>query len=320
MRPTGRLHLGHLVGALENWVVLQEKYECLFMVADWHALMSEYASPSNIISDSREMALDWLACGIDPKKSLLFVQSQVKEHVELFMALGIITPLGWLERCPTYKEQLREVAGRDLTTYGFLGYPVLQAADILLYKAVRVPVGEDQLPHLELAREMLRRFESLYKKAIFPEPQPLLTQVPKLLGTDNRKMSKSLNNYIALSDEPEVVCEKIHGMVTDPARIKKTDVGHPEVCTVHRYFEVFAKELAPQVADWCRKAKKGCMECKALLAERLNLRLSGIRKGRREIEGKRGYVEAVLEDGRQRAQKIAARTIIEAKEAMGFLC
>ncbi|HLD30543.1 MAG TPA: tryptophan--tRNA ligase, partial [bacterium] len=229
MRPTGSLHLGHLKGALENWVRLQAEYETFYMVADWHALTTEYASASSIRRDATEMVKDWIACGIDPEKSVLFVQSDVREHAELFLLFSMFVPLGWLFRCPTYKEQLHETKERDLKTYGFLGYPVLQAADILVYRAEAVPVGEDQVSHLELTREIARRFNHLYKN-VFPEPRALLTKTPKLLGLDGRKMSKSWNNAISLSDAEETVIKKVQQMITDPLKIRRADPGHPEVC------------------------------------------------------------------------------------------
>ncbi|MBI4712444.1 MAG: tryptophan--tRNA ligase [Planctomycetes bacterium] len=244
MRPTGRLHLGHLVGALENWVALQKDYDCFYMVADWHALMSEYQDPSNIRQYSIDNVTDWLACGIDPAKSVVFIQSDVPEHTELHLVLSAITPLGWLERCPTYKEALEELKHKDITTYAFLGYPVLQAADILIYKANAVPVGEDQLPHLELTREIARRFNYLYcnsrnKAPLFPEPDAKLTRFPRLLGLDRRKMSKSYENAINLSDSTDEIKKKVQTMFTDPQRIKKTDPGHPSECNVYAYYKVF---------------------------------------------------------------------------------
>lgn len=226
MRPTGKLHLGNLFGALINWVKLQDEYHCFFSVADWHALTTGYEDPSNIKNNTNEMLLDWLSAGIDPEKSVVFIQSHVKEHAELHLLFSMITPLSWLERNPTYKEQLKELEGRNITNYGFLGYPVLQAADILAYRADGVPVGEDQLPHLELAREIARRFNFLYKP-VFPEPQAILTEAKILPGIDNRKMSKSYNNTIDISDSPEVIRKKVKLMVTDPNRIKKTDPGNP---------------------------------------------------------------------------------------------
>ncbi|GAG34580.1 unnamed protein product, partial [marine sediment metagenome] len=226
MRPTGSLHIGHLLGALDNWVKLQAKHECLFMIADWHALMSEYESPKALERNSVEMLADWISCGIDPEKSTIFIQSHVKEHLELDMVFSCLTPLPLLERNPTYKEQLRELKGRNVMTYGFLGYPVLQAADILVYKASIVPVGIDQAAHLELTREIVRKFNNLYGK-VFPEPETLLTRTPKLLGTDKRKMSKSFGNFIALSDEPKVIKKKVMKMITDPEKIHMSDAGHP---------------------------------------------------------------------------------------------
>ena len=239
MRPTGRLHLGHLVGALDNWLELQKKYSCIFSIVDWHALMGEYEQSKAIADNIVDMAMDWIACGIDPDKSILFVQSHVPEHLELQMILSCITPLGWLERNPTYKEQLREITTRDLQTYGFLGYPVLQAADILLYKATAVPIGEDQLAHLELTREIARRFNHIYKTDLFPDCEPLLTQTPRLLGIDGRKMSKSYRNAINLSDSPQEIHRKTVSMFTDPQRIKLSDPGHPEKCNVYSYYKVF---------------------------------------------------------------------------------
>lgn len=263
MRPTGRLHLGHLVGALSNWVKLQDEYECFYMVADWHALMSEYESPKQLASNSIEVARDMIAAGVDPEKSVIFIQSHVPEHLELFMVFSVLTPLPWLERCPTYKEQLRDLIGRDLTTYGFLGYPALQAADIAVYKANVVPVGVDQLPHLELTREIIRRFNGMYGSTIFPEPEPLLTATPKLLGIDNKKMSKSLGNFIALSDTPEMIQSKVAQMVTDPERIRLKDKGHPDICTVFGYYSTFGDDRTKaDVRGWCEGATVGCTECK----------------------------------------------------------
>ena len=318
MRPTGRLHLGHLVGALNNWAALQEEYECFFMVADWHALMSEYEN-SKIIKDFLyENVADWLACGIDPDKSTIFVQSQVPEHLELYMAFSVLTPLGWLERCPTYKEQMRELKDRHIATYAFLGYPVLQAADICLYKANVVPVGDDQLPHLELTREIVRKFNSSYRD-IFPEPNPLLTRVPRLLGLDGRKMSKSYNNFVALSDTPDVVAKKMQTMFTDPERIRKSDPGHPDKCNVYQYFSVFAPEMKEKVEHWCRNAELGCTDCKKTLSEELNKTLSPLQEKRKKYIEDKKMIEAILEHGRQKASAVASATLKEAKEAIGFL-
>ncbi|MFC1657973.1 tryptophan--tRNA ligase [Candidatus Omnitrophota bacterium] len=318
MRPTGKLHLGHLVGALNNWVKLQDNYECLFMVADWHALMSEYESPSVISESILDNLTDWLAAGIDPEKSIIFVQSEVPEHLELYMIFSCLTPLGWLERCPTYKEQLRQLSSRNIKTYGFLGYPVLQAADILLYKANRVPVGEDQLPHLELAREIGRKFNGIYGKKTFPDPQALLTNLPRLLGLDNRKMSKSLNNTINLSDSPEVIKKKVGGMVTDPKRIKLKDPGHPNDCNVFSYYKVFVPEKEKEVYAWCTNAGKGCTECKAILAEGLILLLKPHQEKRMLWADNQAGLREVLRLGRQRAREISGHTIAEIKKITGM--
>ena len=318
MRPTGGLHLGHLVGALDNWVNLQKEYDCFFMVADWHALMSEYENTTSLQESATDNVIDWLAAGIDPEKSTLFIQSQIPEHVELYMIFSCLTPLGWLERCPTYKEQLREVKTRNLNTYGFLGYPVLQAADILIYKADKVPVGEDQLPHLELTREISRRFNTLYKKELFPEPGALLTQVPRLLGLDGRKMSKSYNNTINLSDSPEVIKQKIASMFTDPKRIKLPDPGHPEVCNVFSYYASFIPELKAEVSDWCTNAKIGCTECKKKMAEGLIKKLAPFHERRQGFAKDKKKVAKILEQGKEKALSVASKTLKEAKEAMAF--
>ncbi len=318
MRPTGPLHIGHLFGALKNWVKLQDEYECLFMVADWHALMSEYADPASIQDNITGMVADWIGCGIDPKKSSIFVQSEVPEHLELSMILSDITPLSWLERCPTYKEQLRENKSRDLTTYGFLGYPVLQAADILLYKAGTVPVGEDQLPHLELTREITRRFNSLYKKKILVEPQSLLTKTPRILGIDNKKMSKTYGNYIALSDSPEAIEKKVGTMITDAKRIKKSDKGNPDVCNVCSYYNIFKLPITNDVRNWCKKAQKGCIECKKDLSGAITDNLKDIRKKRQGIVSNSKEVRAILDEGNKKARTIARQTIAEVKKAVGI--
>lgn len=318
MRPTGKLHLGHLLGALGNWKKLQEQYDCLFMVADWHALMSEYENPKKIAEYSIDNVIDWIACGIDPERSTIFIQSKVDEHLELAMILGNLTPLSWLERCPTYKEQLRELKGRELTTYGFLGYPVLQTADILLYKAEAVPVGEDQLAHLELAREILRRFHHLYKKSIFPEPEAMLTQVPRLLGTDNRKMSKSYDNFIALSDSKEAIQRKVLQMITDPQRIRLSDPGHPDICNVFSYYKIFKPEQAKIVEAYCKGAKTGCTECKKNLAETLIEYLSPIQQKRKELVEDRKKLENILGKGNEKARKIAQQTMQEVRKLIGI--
>ncbi|MFH1281294.1 MAG: tryptophan--tRNA ligase [Candidatus Omnitrophota bacterium] len=316
MRPTGKLHLGHLVGALTNWTKLQDEYDCLFMVADWHALMSEYENPALLQANILDNVIDWLSCGIDPEKSPIFIQSQVPEHLELYFILSLITPLGLLERCPTYKEQLHQVANRDLSTYAFLGYPVLQAADILLYKADSVPVGEDQLPHLELSRQIVRKFNHLYKSACFPEPQALLTQTTRLLGLDGRKMSKSYNNYIALSDAPEVIRKKVQGMFTDPERIRVADCGHPDKCSVSSYYAVFYPQLKNQVYERCTKALIGCTECKKELAVLLINLLAPIQEKRLALQKDKKHIEEILFTGRQKASQLAKKTIAEVRQLL----
>jgi tryptophanyl-tRNA synthetase len=318
IRPTGKLHLGHLVGALANWVRLQDSYQCFYMVADWHALMSEYEETKALAENSYEVARDMIAAGLDPEKSVIFIQSHVPEHLELALIFAVLTPLSWLERCPTYKEQLREIKGRDLTTYGFLGYPVLQAADIAVYKANAVPVGVDQLPHLELTREILRRFNSLYKTKIFPEPEPLLTSTPKLLGLDNRKMSKSLGNFIALSDDPGVITKKVSQMITDPERIKLSDKGHPDICTVFSYYSVFGdKRLKDEVREWCVGAKVGCTACKSRLAELIAGMLEPVREKRKSLTDAK--LKEILAHGAKAARKAAAETMDEVKKLINLV-
>lgn len=316
MRPTGKLHLGHWVGALDNWIELQKSNTCIFSVVDWHAYMGEYEQSKAITENSLEMAIDWMACGIDPQKSILFIQSQVPEHLELQMILACLTPLGWLERNPTYKEQLREITTRDLQTYAFLGYPVLQAADILLYKARAVPIGEDQLPHLELCREIGRRFNHIYKKEVFPDCEAILTATPRLLGTDGRKMSKSYQNAINLSDPQTEIRSKVSKMFTDPKRIKRSDPGHPDECNVFSYYETFASDRCGEVRQWCTQAQKGCTECKQILAEALIEKLKPVQEKRRELESDRNKVVEILHAGAQKARAIARKTIAEVREAV----
>jgi len=312
------LHLGHLLGALQNWKKLQGDHECFFMVADLHALMGEYEDPASIQKNSVEMVADWLASGLDPRKCVIFIQSQIPEHAELALILGMMTPLGWLERNPTYKEQLREIQGRDLTTYGFLGYPVLQAADILLYKADQVPVGEDQLAHLELTREIVRRFKHFYKKNIFPEPKALLTSQGRILGTDRRKMSKSYSNAINLSDSADELKKKVVSMITDPARVKTTDPGHPDVCNVYSYYKIFSgSKTVEQVYDWCSAAKKGCVDCKKGLAEIMDEKVRPIREARKRISP--DQVAQILRQGHLKASEVAKKTIGEVKNVLGLL-
>ncbi|MFH1996183.1 MAG: tryptophan--tRNA ligase [Candidatus Omnitrophota bacterium] len=325
MRPTGPLHLGHVIGALENWKKIQGEHDCLFMVADWHALLSEYANPSMIKKNAIDNVIDWISFGIDPDTSVIFRQSDVPEHLELMIILSALTPLSWLERCPTYKEQLKELKGRELTTHGFLGYPVLQAADILLYKARAVPVGEDQLPHLELTREIARKFNSLYKNELFPDPKALLTAEPRLLGLDNRKMSKSYGNYIALSDTSDAVRKKVMSMITDPEKIRRNDPGDPEKrkCNVYAYHKIFSFEAADRkkkisaIESDCKNGTLGCVDCKKQLAEYIVRYLDEtIQKKRSGLTAKK--VEEILADGAVRAKKIACETMKEVKEVLGL--
>lgn len=315
MRPTGKLHLGHLTGALNNWKKFQDEYDCFYFVADWHALSTEYSDTSPIQDNIMEMFIDWLAVGLDPDKATFFVQSSIPEHAELHLLLSMITPLPWLERCPTYKEQLRELKERDLFTYGFLGYPVLQAADILIYKADYVPVGQDQLPHLELTREIARRFNSIYKK-ILVIPQAKLTANPKLLGVDGRKMSKSYNNAIYLSDSKAVIKKKVETMITDPARIKKDDPGHPDVCSLYSLHKIFNHEQEPEIREKCKKGAIGCVACKKIMAERLIDALAGIQAKRKELESKPEYIKEILAQGVKKARKVASGTMAEVKKVM----
>jgi len=316
MRPTGKLHLGHWVGALSNWVSLQQQYSCFFMVADWHALLSEYKNPYSISEYGFDNVCDWLSCGIDPDKSVVFVQSQISEHLELLMIFSSFVPLGWLSRCPTFKEQVRQLKDKEVNTFGFLGYPVLQAADIVLYKAHSVPVGEDQLPHLELTREIVRRFHSLYGKQILIEPQPLLTKVPRFLGLDGRKMSKSYGNYIALDEADADIERKVLSMVTDPARKRREDAGHPQVCNVYNYYCIFRPQLQQEVWDWCSKAKKGCVECKQGLSTILKEFIAPKRTKKQEFLKKKSFVYDILAEGKKKVQAIASATMDEIRKTM----
>lgn len=318
MRPTGPLHIGHLLGALNNWVKFQDKYDCLFMIADWHALLSEYEKPQQIKEYIFELIASWISCGIDPEKCKLFLQSEVCSHLELNMIFSSFVPLGWLERNPTYKQQLEELSEKQLKTYGFLGYPVLQASDILIYKASLVPVGMDQLPHLELTREIARKFNSLYNKKIFPEPNPLLTENPKILGIDNRKMSKSYNNFIALGDTPEIINKKVLSMFTDPKRIRRKHPGSPEKCNLLQYYKTFKPELVETVKRECKSAEIGCVEDKQRLAQILIQELAPIREKREYLLEDKKKILQFLEEGREYALNIAQKTIKEVKEVIGF--
>jgi tryptophanyl-tRNA synthetase len=316
MQPSGRLHLGNWLGALQNWTGLQSEYDSYFFVADWHALSTNYERTENIREYVREMLLDWLAVGIDPKKSTIFLQSGIPEHAVLYLLFSMITPVPWLERNPTYKEKQQELSDRDLTTYGFLGYPVLQAADILIYKAAVVPVGVDQLPHLELAREIARRFNHLYRK-VFPEPKALMTPTPKILGYDRRKMSKSYENAIYLSDAQNQVERTVGKMITDEKKIKKGDPGRPEICNVFTYHGFFSTpDQIAEVERNCRSGALGCVDCKKTMAVQLNRRLEPIREKREDLARHPDRVEAILSEGTAKAGAVARETVGETQEAM----
>ncbi|MBQ7562233.1 MAG: tryptophan--tRNA ligase [Synergistaceae bacterium] len=322
MRPTGALHLGHLAGALSNFVRLQndDNYECFYSIADWHALMSNYAE-SGRTSEFCYMALtDWLSVGLDPEKSPLFIQSHVKQHAELALALGMITPLGWLYRNPTYKEQLFNIRNKDLGMFGFLGYPVLMAADILLYKAEFVPVGEDQSAHLELSRELVRRFNNFFGDVLV-EPQPLFTQTPKVPGIDGRKMSKSYGNALELSESADSMWQKLRTMKTDPARMRRTDKGDPEKCPVWDLHKVFNNDENEknEICEGCKSAGIGCIDCKKKLNAHINELMTPIRERRSKYEGNKSLLDEILRDGALRAEKVAGSTMDEIYPAMGLL-
>jgi len=317
MQPSGLLHLGNYLGALENWKALQDQYECYFFVADWHALSTNYADTGRIREFVRELLIDWLAAGIDPSRSTVFVQSHVPQHAILHLLLSMIVPISWLERNPTYKEKQEEIKEKDLSTYGFLGYPVLQAADILLYKPDFVPVGKDQLPHLELTRELARRFNDIYKAPVFPEPKEHLTKFPKVLGTDGRKMSKSYGNTINLSDSEPVVRQKLKTMVTDPARVRRHDPGNPDVCPVYDLHKIFSPLLViEQINRECRTAAIGCIDCKKLVADRLVERMSPIWEARAKLTKDPSQLEDIVQAGSRQAGEVAKATLADVTEAM----
>src|SRR5208337_3048428 len=339
MRSTGKLHLGNYVGALENWVRIQDQYDCFFFIADWHALTSDYADTSRLKENSVDVLLDWLAAGLDPAKCVMFIQSHVPAHAELHVLLSMITPVGWLERVPTYKEQKENIKGKDLDTYGFLGYPVLQSADILIYKADFVPVGEDQVAHVELTREIARRFNGFYPRKgvggyaaptatpeelqrrfyIFPEPAALLTPAPRLPGTDGRKMSKSYGNAIMLTDPEPVVRQKLKTMVTDPARVRRTDRGNPDVCPVGDLHKIFSgPDTIAKVDAGCRSAGIGCIECKSWAADALVRILNPMQERRKKYEENPRLAWDILVAGSERARKVASATMREVREAMGM--
>jgi tryptophanyl-tRNA synthetase len=316
MRPTGPLHLGNYMGALDNWVRLQDPYECFFSIVDWHSLTTDYADPGAVRENVLEVATDWLAAGLDPARSTLFVQSLVPQHAELHLLLSMIVPVAWLERVPTYKEQQQNLSGKDLSTYGFLGYPLLQTADIIVYKADAVPVGEDQAPHIEIAREIVRRFNNLYGD-VFPEPQTILTEAKRIPGTDGRKMSKSYGNAIYLKDAPEAVREKLRPMVTDPARKRRTDPGDPDVCPVFDLHRAFSP---PDVREWaahgCRTAGIGCLDCKRALGEHMLARLAEVHARRPEFASRPDTVWDILVEGSRRAREVAEATMDDVRSAM----
>lgn len=316
MRPTGKIHLGHLHGALLNWKKLQDKYKCFYFIADWHALTSEYDHPDIIRETTYDIIIDWISIGLDPEVSTFFVQSQIKEHAELYLIFSMITPLSWLERNPTYKEQLSQLTHKNLYTYGFLGYPVLQAADILMYKADGVPVGEDQAPHVELTREIARRFNHLYSE-VFPVPDVLLTPTSKLLGIDRRKMSKSYNNAIFITDTESEIDNKVSQMITDPQRARKKDPGNPDICNVFSFHEIYTDpEVVKKINHECRSADIGCVDCKKMMASHLNKELEPVRAKRKDLESDIKRVKEIMFQGNKQARAIARETLAEVREAV----
>ena len=319
LRPTGRVHLGNYWGAVKNWVDLQEKYACRYFVADLHALTTDYADTSSVRESTLEAVTDWLSVGLDPEKAIIFVQSRVPQHAELALIFGMITPLGWLERVPTYKEQIEKLREKDLGTFGFLGYPVLMTADIALYQANYVPVGKDQESHLEICREIVRRFNGFYGD-VFPEPQALFTETPKVPGLDGQKMSKSYNNTLALSDSVEDVRVKVMSMVTDPARARRTDPGSPEVCNLFPFHKLYSPADEVAVVDQeCRTAARGCVDCKKHLIRNMNAALEPVRQRRSEIVAQKSLVLDVLSTGNEKARVLATETMEKVSSAMRLL-
>ncbi len=317
MRPTGRLHLGHLIGTLANWRRLQESDECFFFVADWHALTTDYDRAESVSHNVLEMVIDWLAAGIDPERATLFLQSSILEHAELHLLFSMITPVSWLERVPTYKETQQQLVDRDLSTYGFLGYPVLQAADILIYRATGVPVGADQVPHIELAREIARRFNHLFGET-FPEPEALLTRAPRVPGLDGRKMSKSYNNAVFLADSAAEVKAKLSRMMTDPRRARRTDPGDPDDCPTYTYHRLYCTpEELEYTARGCRTAGIGCLECKHIMIARLEEELRPIRERRAELAARPDRVREIIAAGTEEARGVAAETMATVRERVG---
>jgi tryptophanyl-tRNA synthetase len=318
MRPTGPLHLGNLHGALANWVKMQEQYDCFFFIADWHALTSDYEDTRSISGYIRHMLIDWLSAGLSPEKSTLFIQSHIKEHAELFLILSMITPVPWLERNPTYKDQIVQLSNKDLSTFGFLGYPVLQAADIIIYKAHGVPVGVDQVPHVEITREIARRFNYFYGN-VFPEPESILTETPKILGIDRRKMSKSYNNAIYFSDSPDEIAASVSKMLTDPQRARKSDPGDPDVCNVYEFHKFYSdSKTVDRINEECRTAKIGCVECKKIMAQNLIKALEPMREKREYYEARPQLVDDIIREGCDKARRVARRTMAEVRAAVNL--
>lgn len=318
MQPSGNFHLGNYLGALSNWVKLQHEYECFFCIVDWHALTSSFEDPSRLPDYIHNMALDWLSAGLDPQKNRIFIQSHVKEHAELHLLLSMMTPLSWLERVPTYKDKLQQLGeqGKDINTYGFLGYPVLMTADIILYKADTVPVGEDQLPHLELAREMVRRFNFIYKQDVFPEPKAYIGAAPVVPGIDGRKMSKSYGNEIPFAASPDELRARVRMMVTDPQRIKRTDPGHPEICPVFTFHKLYSADEIVTLETQCRGAGIGCVDCKKRLAEHMAAALADIHHRRQDWASRPADVRDILSDGADRARETARATMEHVRSVM----
>lgn len=318
MRPTGALHIGHYFGVLKNWIELQDNHEAYFFVADLHALTTDFADPSRIAENSRNMVMDWLATGLNPDKCVIFRQSQIKEHAELSLYFSMFTPVSWLERNPTYKEQMQQISTKDLSNTGFLCYPVLMAADILLYLPKGVPVGEDQLPHLELTREIGRRFNYLYGD-LFPEPQAMLTRAAKCPGLDGRKMSKSYGNGIFLEDDMDSIAAKIRTMYTDPARLRKSDPGNPDVCNLFPYHSLLSSpEEQMEIRRGCTSATLGCVDCKKIFLANLQKILEPIQERRRKLASNPDTVRDVLEDGNKKAREFASRTMEEVRKKIGL--
>jgi tryptophanyl-tRNA synthetase len=320
MQPSGPLHLGNLIGALSNWVRLQDKYECYFFVADWHALTTGYGNPSQIKEYTIDLLMNFISAGLDPEKSTIFIQSQVPQHAELHIFLSMITPLGWLERVPTYKEKKEQIKDKDLDTYGFLGYPVLQTADIIIYRAKYVPVGIDQVPHLEISREIARRFNYLYGNEFFPEPEALLTEFPKVPGVDGRKMSKSYGNAIYLTDNEKTVSEKLRTMVTDPARKRRTDKGDPAKCPVFDLHKIFSKEEEKkEVIQGCTTASIGCIDCKRILINHVIETLKPIWEKKQQLIDNPSKLIEIASEGSKKAKKVAKETLKGMKEVIGWI-